>query len=61
MKSISQMGKMYSGRLWIWKSYDTVDRHGMWQMLRVYGVGEKIDESSAEFLSICKGVCLSGK
>ena len=20
------------------KSYDTIDRHGMWQMLRVYGV-----------------------
>ena len=20
------------------KAYDTVDRHGMWQMLRVYGV-----------------------
>ena len=21
------------------KAYDTIDRHGMWQMLRVYGVG----------------------
>ena len=21
------------------KDYDTIDRHGMWQMLRVYGVG----------------------
>ena len=20
------------------KAYDTIDRHGMWQMLRVYGV-----------------------
>ena len=24
------------------KAYDTIDRHGMWQMLRVYGVGEKL-------------------
>ena len=40
MKSFLQMGKMYSGRLWIWnKAYDTIDRHGMWRMLRVYGVG----------------------
>ena len=23
------------------KAYDTIDRHGMWQMLRVYGVGRK--------------------
>ena len=24
------------------KAYDTIDRHGMWQMLRVYGVGGKL-------------------
>ena len=24
------------------KGYDTIDRHGMWQMLRVYGVGGKL-------------------
>ena len=41
MKNISQMGKMYSGHLWIWKR-DTIDRHGMWQMLRVCGVGGKL-------------------
>ena len=23
------------------RTYDTIDRHGMWQMLRVYGVGGK--------------------
>ena len=36
------MGKMYSGRLWIWKkAYDTTDRHSFLisQMLRVYEVG----------------------
>ena len=39
------------------KAYDTIDRHGMWQMLRVYGVTDawsvwsvwKIIESSADF------------
>ena len=24
------------------KAYDTIDRHDMWQMLRVYGVGGKL-------------------
>ena len=24
------------------KAYDAIDRHGMWQMLRVYGVGGKL-------------------
>ena len=24
------------------KTYDTIDRHGTWQMLRVYGVGGKL-------------------
>ena len=24
------------------KAYDTIDRHGMWQMLKVYGVGRKL-------------------
>ena len=24
------------------KAYDTIDRHGLWQMLRVYGVGGKL-------------------
>ena len=43
MKSISQMEKMYSGRLWIWKRpIDTIDRHGMYQMLKVCGVGGKL-------------------
>ena len=23
------------------KAYNTIERHGMWQMLRVYGVGVK--------------------
>ena len=32
------------------KAYDTIDRHSMWQILRVYGVGRKMVESSAELL-----------
>ena len=34
MKSITKMGKMYSERLWIWKSHmnDMIDRHGMWRI-----------------------------
>ena len=24
------------------KAYDTIDRHGMWQILRLYGVGGKL-------------------
>ena len=51
VKSISQMGKMYSGRLWIWKRpmIYTIDRHGMWLMLRVYGVGGKLLKAVQSF------------
>ena len=31
------------------KSYDTIDRHGMWQMLRVYGVGGKLLKAVQSF------------
>ena len=31
------------------KAYDTVDRHGMWQMLRVYGVGGKLLKAVQSF------------
>ena len=47
---ISQVCKKYlaNGKVVFWafmdlkKAYDTVDRHVMWQMLRVYVVGEKL-------------------
>ena len=43
MKSFSQLGKSYSGLFMdLEKAYDTIDLHGMWQMLRVYGVGGKL-------------------
>ena len=31
------------------KPYDTIDRHGMWQMLRVYGVGGKLLKAVQSF------------
>ena len=31
------------------KAYDTIDRHGMWQMLRVYGVGGKLFKALQSF------------
>ena len=31
------------------KAYDTIDRHGMWQMLRVYGVREKLFKAVQSF------------
>ena len=43
------MGKMFSGRLGIWKRPDTFDRHGIWQMLRVYGVGGKLLKAVQSF------------
>ena len=31
------------------KAYNTIDRHGMWQMLRVYGVRGKLLEAVQSF------------
>ena len=31
------------------KAYDTIDRHGMWQMLRVYSVGKKMLKALQSF------------
>ena len=28
--------------MYLENAYDTVDRHGIWQMIRGYGVGEKL-------------------
>ena len=35
--------------MYLEKSYDTIDRHGMWQMLRVYGVGAKFLKAVQSF------------
>ena len=31
------------------KAFDTIDRHGMWQMIRVYGVGGKLLKAVQSF------------
>ena len=31
------------------KAHDTIDRHGKWQMLRVYGVGGKLSKAVQSF------------
>ena len=31
------------------KAYKTIDRHGLWQMLRVYGVGGKLLKAAQSF------------
>ena len=49
MKSISQMGKMYSGRICIWKGPMVLSIDMMWQMLRVYGVGGKLLKAVQNF------------
>ena len=41
------------------KAYDTIDRHGMWQMLRVNGVGGKLLKAGQSFYEdsrACVGV-----
>ena len=41
------------------KAYDTIDRHGMWQMLRVYGVGGELLKAVQSFYAdsrTCVGV-----
>ena len=44
------------------KAYDTIDRHGMWQMLRVYGVGGKLLKTVKSFYVHSKyGMSLGGK
>ena len=43
VKSIWQIGRnVFLAFINLEKAYETIDRHGMWQMLRVYGVGEKL-------------------
>ena len=55
--AVKQVGEKYlaNGKDVFWafmdleKAYDTIDRHGMWQMLSIWS-WRKIVESSAEFL-----------
>ena len=38
------------------KAYDTIDRYGMWQMLKVYGVGGKLLKAVQSFCVDSRGV-----
>ena len=42
------------------KAYDNIDRHGMWQMLRVYGVGGKLLKAGQSFY-VDSRACLGRK
>ena len=42
------------------KAYDTIDRHGMLQMLRVYGVGGKLLKAVQSFY-VDSRACPGGK
>ena len=37
------------------KAYDSIDRHGMWQMLRSYGVGGKLLKAVLSFYVDSRG------
>ena len=41
-------------------AYDTIDRHGMWQMLRVYGVGGKLLKAVQSFYVYSRACVLVG-
>ena len=43
------------------KACDTIDRLGMWQMLRVCGVGGKLLKAVQSFYVDSVGVCKGGK
>ena len=55
--SVRQVCEKYlaNGKYVIWafmdleKAYDSIDRHGMWQLLRVYGVGRKLLKAVPNF------------
>ena len=42
------------------KAYDTIDRHGMWQMQRVYGVGGKLLKAVQNFYVDSRACVLVG-
>ena len=43
------------------KAYDTIDRHRMWQMLRVYGVGGKLLKAVQSFYIDSRACARVGK
>ena len=48
-KYLANMKDVFGAFMDLEKAYDTIDRHGMWQMLRVYGVGGKLLKAVQSF------------
>ena len=48
-KSLANWKDVFWAFMDLEKAYDTIDRHGMWQMLRVYGVGGKLLKAVQSF------------
>ena len=48
-KYLANMKDVFWAFMDLEKAYDTIDRHGMWQMLRVYGVGGKLLKAVQSF------------
>ena len=44
--------------MYLEKAYDTIDRHGMWQMLRVYEVGGKLLKAVSSFYVLDSRACV---
>ena len=48
-KYLTNQKDVFWAIMYLEKAYDTVDRHGMWQMLRVYRVGGKLLKAVQSF------------
>ena len=48
-KNLSNVKDVFWAFVDLEKVYDTIDRHGMWQMLRVFGVGGKFVKAVQSF------------
>ena len=48
-KYLANMKDVFCAFVDLEKAYDTIDRHSMWQMLRVYGVGETLLKAVQSF------------
>ena len=61
MKVFSKLERCILGFMDLEKAYDTIDLHGMWQMLRVYGVGRKLLKAVQSFYIDSRACVLVGK
>ncbi len=57
-KYLEKDKKLFAAFIDLEKAYDRVDRKGLWDTLRVYGVGGQLLERIRSF---CASVCVNGK